>query len=96
MKKAGKSCSNCRYGLPVSVDGDILCRIRGVVSSEYCCSKHKFDYQIKLFRPKCIECENFIPADDTKECSLRLCKLFSVRQYDGKQKNACSRFIAKL
>mgnify|MGYP007011699213 CR=1 FL=1 len=95
MIEIEKSCSNCRYGLLVSVNGDILCRINGVVSPNYCCSKHKFDYQVKLLRPKCIGCKNFITPDEAKECSMGLCRLFSARQYNGKLKNACSKFIAK-
>lgn len=67
MKEIEKSCSNCRYGLPVSVNGDILCRMKGVVSPNYYCSKHKFDYQVKLLRPKCIGCKNFITPDEAKE-----------------------------
>lgn len=95
LKKIEKFCSNCMYGITVSINDDILCRKKGIVSSNYCCSKHKFNYKIEIFKPKCIDCMNFFLEDETKDCSMGICRLFTVRQYDGRQKNACSKYIAK-
>lgn len=45
---------------------------------------------------KCIHCENFEIASDNDPggtSAKGLCKLFSVRYFDGFQKSACSKFV---
>jgi hypothetical protein len=46
---------------------------------------------------KCIECEYFVLSCSDKEYdpSIGYCELFTVRQYDGMSKNACSKFRKK-
>lgn len=100
MFKQKKSCINCRIGKTIAVNNDILCKYRGVVSLDYVCSKYKYRPEVKPFNDtyyKCIDCENFIlDASNSKGTSaVGLCNLFSVRQYNGKQKNACSKFVRK-
>lgn len=83
--------------MAISVNNDILCRINGVVSPDYVCSKHRFmpvSKVTKAINYKCSDCEFFIPASvDTEadEC-IGCCQLFTVRQYNGSEKNACSKF----
>lgn len=98
--KQKKSCSNCLRGTAITVNSDILCRDKGAVSPDYVCSNHRFIPLPKSSTPtslKCIECENFIREfeDDNDLLSIGLCQLFTVRHFDGKQKNACSKFIKK-
>lgn len=100
MLKHKRSCSNCIRGTAIGVNNDILCRDKGVVSPDYACSRHKFtpsNMSVKDMNYKCISCEYFIPVTGASmEASNRgLCQLFSVRQYDGRCKNACSKFIKK-
>ncbi len=94
-----KSCSNCIKGAPVLVNNDILCREKGVVSPDYSCIRHKFIPESKTYKEmnfKCIDCQYFIiNAVPEENVSKGLCRLFSVRQYIGEQKNACSKFIKK-
>lgn len=95
--KRERSCKNCIKGTLISVNGDILCSIKGAVSPDYVCSKHRFmpDVQLsKEVKNKCIDCEFFILASDTEseERCIGLCQLFTVRQYNGMEKNACSKF----
>jgi hypothetical protein len=95
-----RTCSNCIRGTTITVTGDVLCRDKGAVSPNYFCLKHKYAPLSKLEKEKiykCINCENFIlKITGSKEShSIGLCQLFSVRQYDGKQRNACSKFIKR-
>lgn len=98
--KQKKSCSNCIRGINISVNSDILCRKMGIVSPDYVCSSHRFTPESKSFKDmnyKCIDCENFIVNTKSVEDigSIGLCRLFSVRQFNGNQKSACSKFIKK-
>ncbi|MDP4181473.1 MAG: hypothetical protein Q8942_10310 [Bacillota bacterium] len=95
-----RTCSNCIRGTKISVNNDVLCRHDGAVASDYCCAKHKyapvnqFDAANSL---KCINCENFILniANPKDAPSIGLCQLFTVRQFDGSSKNACSKFVKR-
>ncbi len=97
--KLAKSCKNCIYGISIAVNDDILCRGKGVVSPDYLCSKHKYSPVINIQREsarKCISCENFIiNCESAQGSTIGLCRLFSVRQFDGTQKNTCSKYIEK-
>lgn len=95
MYKANRSCANCVKGTAVSLNTDILCRDKGVVSPDFNCSGHRFIPVTKNSSnaPKCIECENFNTKG--KDSTIGICKLFSVRQTDGSAKNACSKFAKK-
>lgn len=98
--KSKKTCSNCIMGTMISVNNDILCREKGVVSPDYVCSKHRSTPQSKSFKQmnyKCIHCENFIVNMNNAEgkTTVGLCQLFSVRQFDGEEKNACSKFVKR-
>lgn len=96
--KPKKSCSNCIKGTSISINSDILCRDKGIVSPDYVCIKHRFMPESKSNKAsgyKCIDCVNFITEslspDNTS--TIGLCRLFSVRTFDGTQKNACSKFV---
>lgn len=99
--KSKKTCSNCLKGISISVNNDILCREKGVVSPDFVCARHRFMPERKSSKAncsKCIDCENFIveiltPGSDS---TIGLCRLFSVRQFDGTQKNACSKFAKRI
>lgn len=115
MKKPG-SCSNCVRGMKVHINRDILCKIHGIVSRDFRCSKYirKVEtwssYECK---PKCIECEFFISSEDEpvqspenelisqplydseRDPSMGYCQLFTVRQFNGELKTACSKFCRK-
>ncbi|MDF2523760.1 MAG: hypothetical protein K0R31_1401 [Clostridiales bacterium] len=97
MPKQKNTCSNCIKGTAISINNDILCRENGAVSPNFVCSKHHMaPVVIKASRDngyKCIDCENFIIAENSEnEAPIGLCRLFSVRQFDGNHKNACSKF----
>jgi hypothetical protein len=96
--KDKKSCSNCIKGCRIVVNNDILCREKGPVSPDYVCSGHRRAPGPKTFKEqnyKCIDCENFIINKNMDDGSLTIgiCRLFSVRQFNGTQKNACSKFV---
>ncbi len=107
MKRSG-NCSNCARGTSIKVNPDILCSIHGVVSRNYRCSRYvrkvaqwsteaprtSYDAQ---WSNKCIDCEFFTLSYPGSEHdpSTGYCKLFTVRQYDGTTKNACSKFSRK-
>jgi hypothetical protein len=97
--KLCKACSNCKKGILIPVNCDILCRVKGVVSPDYVCSRHSFRIDTKQFEEKkykCIDCEFFIlKDDDLGNSDMGLCQLFSVRYFDGKNKNACSKYMMK-
>ena len=95
-----KSCSSCTYGVHICVNRDILCRKKGAVSPDYLCHKYKPSPDVlalKNVKFKCIDCENFILGIEASDnqLSVGLCQLFSVRQFDGRTKNACSKFTKR-
>jgi hypothetical protein len=105
MKRAG-NCSNCTRGIKININKDILCRINGVVSRDFVCSR--FQRRVDTWsaderKPKCIECEFFITSRDAPgsspsiipENSHGYCQLFTVRYYDGSIKSACSKFCRR-
>jgi len=106
MKQSG-SCSNCERGIKVNVNRDILCKIHGIVSRDFRCAKYirKVEkWSAQENRSKCIECEFFIaagcePGENQDEAfhdpSVGHCQLFTVRQFNGRQKSACSKFCQK-
>jgi len=89
-----KSCANCVHGSPVPVNCDILCYFKGIVSGNYCCSKHRYTPINLKFKRKCIQCEYFIQSagGGNENKNTGYCKLFTVRTFDGTSKNACSKF----
>lgn len=101
MKAQKRSCANCVRGSAIVVNNDILCREKGIVSPDYVCSKHRFLPEAKSYKEmdyKCIDCENFIinnfKGDNKKE--IGVCQLFSVREFNGTQKNSCSKFVRRV
>ncbi len=109
MKQSG-NCSNCARGIRIKVNSDILCSIHGAVSKDYRCSRYirkvaAWSSGASSAQPasesehvdKCIECEFFVPSGSGKEYdpSIGYCELFTVRQYNGMSKNACSKFRKK-
>lgn len=97
--KLRKTCGNCKKGILISVNHDILCRLKGVVSSDYVCSRHSLGIDVKSFEEKkykCMDCEFFILKDEGPGNSpIGLCQLFSVRHFDGSKKSACSKLLPK-
>ena len=97
--KQKKSCNDCLKGIQININNDILCSIKGVVSRDYVCSKHQAISTVKniIVKNKCIDCEFFIQSTVSREVlpNIGFCQLFTVRQYDGEQKNACSKFSKK-
>lgn len=87
-------------GRAIAVNNDIFCREKGAVSPDYVCSNHRYSPDSKKAREssnKCIDCEFFtIDGVNTGEAAITgCCKLFSVRKFDGTQKNACSKFTKR-
>ena len=98
MFKQKKSCSNCIKGTCIAVNNDILCREKGAVSPDYICSRHRSapaNTSNKDLSCKCIDCDNFIINESAQNSNIGLCQLFSVRQFDGTQKKACSKFTKR-
>ena len=106
MKQAG-SCINCDRGIKVNVNRDILCKIHGIVSRDFRCARYVRKVEKRSapeHKSKCIECQFFIAASHESgenqeeafyEPSIGHCQLFTVRQFNGKQKSACSKFCQK-
>ncbi|NLL96568.1 MAG: hypothetical protein GX227_05605 [Clostridiaceae bacterium] len=85
-------------GKHMGLTRDILCREKGIVSQDYCCSSHHFfimdDFK-KLDFYRCSDCEFFIfhPHEHIK--SYGVCDIFSVRKCDGSARRACSKFVRR-
>lgn len=98
--KKTRSCSNCLKGTVITINNDILCIEKGVVSQDYVCARHRFLPEFTSLKRKintCLDCENFIAFDTSKidEKAYGICQLFTVRKYDGKKKSACSKFMKR-
>lgn len=98
--KQEKNCSSCRKGIRININSDILCRIKGVVTPDFVCTKFKEMSNPKINtaqKYKCVDCEFFIQdrAPDVL-ANTGFCQLFTVRYYNGRTKNACSKFSRKI
>jgi len=96
--KPVKSCSNCLKGVKLKFNNDILCREKGIVSADYCCSSHRF-YKLDEFKKvasyRCSDCEFFILFPNEYISTYGVCDLFSVRKCDGSIRKACSKFVRR-
>jgi len=95
-----KSCENCIKGTSIGVNADILCREKGAVSPEYVCMGYRSKPQpksVKEMNYKCIHCDyfNLAQTNSNDSTAMGFCMMFSVRQYNGKERNACSKLIKK-
>lgn len=84
----------------ININNDILCRINGVVTQDFVCTRFaeiKVTKQDAGQKYKCADCEFFIQdrAPDIL-ANTGFCQLFTVRYYNGRTKNACSKFNRKL
>lgn len=100
-KKVKRTCSNCLKGTAININNDILCIEKGIVSSDYVCSKHRFMPPFSSIKRKihtCIDCEHFIIFDtsNVEDRAFGICELFTVRKYDGKNKKVCSKFVKRV
>ena len=98
--KSEKTCKNCIKGIRIHVNNDILCPLKGAVSPGYVCGRHKHisDSEPVFYKKnKCVHCANFLVNRDKENTysTIGRCSLFSVRYFDGSQKNACSKFEHK-
>lgn len=89
---------NCLKGIRLGITNDVLCREKGIVSADYCCSGHRFfvfegykkaDYNV------CADCEFFVFYPHDYISTYGVCDMFSVRKCDGSIKKACSRFVRR-
>jgi hypothetical protein len=92
-----KSCKNCLKSFSISINGDYICKHKGVVSGDYFCKKHKyFDLsQINVKLLKCIDCSYFVEPENQITQNIGICSIFTERQFNGTQKKACSRIKPK-
>lgn len=99
MKRV-KSCNICSRGITNNFNRDILCWYKGIVSCDYICPKFKAVSETEdrfNKKNKCIGCEFFIPetVDSDALINIGYCQLFTVRQFNGESKKACSKFCPK-
>jgi len=96
--KPVRSCSNCLKGIRLMFNNDVLCREKGIVSADYCCSSHRF-FELEDFRRiasyRCSDCEFFIFHPNEYIPTYGVCDLFSVRKCDGSLRKACSKFVMR-
>lgn len=95
-----KSCFTCANGLTNNFNRDILCKIKGIVSQDFSCSKYKplsMARGIHAQKNKCMDCEFYIidAANSAEPAAIGFCQLFTVRKFNGETKNACSKFTRK-
>lgn len=95
-----KICLNCQHGIAIIINNDIFCKRKGIVSKNYSCSKFQekaYSNSITKSCYNCIDCENFIiKEDEGLDNTKGYCHLFTVRLFDGKKKNICSKFVKKV
>lgn len=67
MKKAADQipmCCNCKWSMPIPLTTDVLCKIHGVVSSDYSCKKYSYNLFLKKPKRKRIVDTNAFCAED--------------------------------
>lgn len=98
IKQEKRSCKNCMKGRPTGFTRDILCREKGIVSENYCCSSHHFfvldDFK-RLDFYRCCDCEFFIFHPHEHINTYGVCDMFSVRKCDGSLRKSCSKFVRR-
>lgn len=99
--KQKKSCGSCSRGIRIKINKDILCRINGVVTPDFVCTKYREITDAKMDsgqKYKCADCEFFIQDGNNPDypANSGFCQLFTVRYYNGRTKNACSKFSRKI
>ena len=95
-----KSCNTCANGLTNNFNQDILCKIKGIVSHDFVCSKYKalpMARNLLVRKNKCVDCEFYIvdAANSVEPVPIGFCQLFTVRKFNGEAKSACSKFVRK-
>lgn len=98
VKPVKRACKNCLKGVLLCFNNDVLCREKGIVSADYCCSSHrffKFDDFNKIASYRCSDCEFFILHPNEYISTYGVCDLFSVRKCDGSIRKACSKFLRR-
>jgi hypothetical protein len=87
-----KSCNNCLKGKPISLTGDILCNINGIVRPDFYCKHYRpgrnMNFEIKPLT--CSQCAYFKVSEKTDDALLGVCRLFTERKFSG-EKKACSK-----
>ena len=96
-----KSCVNCIKGTSIGVNADILCREKGAVSPGYICFRYRSmpeQKSLKELNYKCASCDyfNLTQSNQDEATATGYCQMFSMRQYNGKDRAACSKFAKKL
>ncbi|HEY8421562.1 MAG TPA: hypothetical protein VIL05_07475 [Thermoclostridium sp.] len=89
-----RCCKNCIKGIPVGIGNDILCREKGIVSPNFCCSRFmafELDTLHKHLGYRCCDCIHFAFSSNS-DSNYGVCSMFSVREFDGSEKKACSKF----
>ncbi|NLX78240.1 MAG: hypothetical protein GXZ01_12905 [Clostridiaceae bacterium] len=93
-----KCCKNCIKGIHVGIRNEILCREKGIVSPDFCCSRFMgFEPETlqKHLGYRCSDCIHFTFMPDLRNSNYGVCSMFSVRKVDGSEKKACSKFKKK-
>ena len=95
--KHDKCCNNCDRGAPLHLTKDILCKYRGVVTPDYVCHRYKeLCSSKKQIQYNCTHCEYFLVNLNQEDENIGQCKMFSAREFDGRSRNACTKFSRKL
>lgn len=93
-----RCCKNCLKGKRLGFNNDVLCREKGIVSADYCCSAHRFftfDYFKEVNFYRCSDCEFFVFHPHESIRTFGVCGMFSVRTCDGSTRKACSKFVRR-
>ncbi|NLY18269.1 MAG: hypothetical protein GX045_04835 [Clostridiaceae bacterium] len=91
-------CKNCIKGIHVGINNEILCREKGIVSGDFCCSGFMYfdlDSLQKQLKYHCSDCAYFTFTPTANNDYYGVCSMFSVRKCDGSLKKACSKFEKK-
>ncbi len=94
-----QSCNNCLRGIQININNDILCLIKGPVSSDFFCKSFKMIPSREITNEKiykCIDCSHFIKHVDLHtqtQNAIGNCHLFTVRTFDGGERRACSKLV---
>lgn len=90
-----KKCRNCLKGKPISLNNDYICMLKGIVSADYYCNKHRYitSAHIKMSLLKCKDCDNFVVVEEKLEGLVGTCNLFTIRKFNGNTRRACSKIV---
>lgn len=94
------NCSTCMLSCTQDINGNTLCRIKGITTYNYCCNSYK--PKSITIKPSdllhifltCSKCKYYDTYTST-QTDMGICQYYKLRPFPGDKRKACSNFEEK-